>query len=740
MKKIELLAPAGNMGCLKAAIQAGSDAVYLAGYMFGARSFAGNFSDEELIAAIKYAHLYGVKIYVTVNTIIYENEVNMFINYIDFLHKNNVDAIIIQDLGMLDLIRKTFPNLEIHASTQMHIHNKEGVMFAKKHGIKRVVIAREVDVEEIKKIKEIIDVELEVFSHGALCVSYSGQCLMSSLIGNRSGNRGTCTQCCRKPYELFVKENNELVKINNDKYLLSMKDLNTLEHIDQLIDAKVDSIKIEGRMKSKEYVYQVVKLYRQAIDSYLNNNVLEIKDEDIKDLKKIFNREFTKGFLFNEQNENIVNQYRPNHQGICIGEVIKVNGEKIDIRLSDNVSQGDGIRILSSKGDVGGILNYIYLKNKLVNKAFDKEVISIAIKGNIEIGDKVLKTTDFLLNKNIEQQISKNSRKVLISGSVKAKKGDKLKFTITDSINNVTVESDFKVEQATNNPTSIERIVEQFSKLGNTIYKLDNLDTDFDIDIFVNIKEINELRRKAIATLDQLREYKINYTKEEYSIEVRDFEKEENLNVLVNSSNQYDQIKGMDIRKIYVQSKKIFEKIKDDKRVILKMPRVIKKHDNLDQLLLIGEVGSINKYSTFHTDFSFNVTNSYAVAFLHSLGAEKITLSQELTFSQIKDIIDAYHNRYKKHPNLEVIINDKPEAMIMKFNLLNYYKISNKEVYIKDEFNNLYPIKNTEGEMVIYNYEDINLSNRKRYYNIGINNLRINCYDDNSILKIKDNN
>ena len=266
MKKPELLSPAGNMECLKAAIEGGADAIYLGGLNFGARAYSANFNDEEIIEAIKYAHLYGVKIYVTVNTMITEELVKPFIKYVDFLHKNNVDAIIIQDIGMIDYLRKTYPNLEIHVSTQAHIHNLEGVKFIEKLGLKRVVLARETSIDLIKEIKENTNIELEVFIHGALCISYSGECLMSSLIGGRSGNKGTCAQSCRMKYS-FMHEGK---KINKDDYLLSTKDLNTLNNIDKLIDIGIDSLKIEGRMKSKEYVYLVTKLYRKAIDSYIS--------------------------------------------------------------------------------------------------------------------------------------------------------------------------------------------------------------------------------------------------------------------------------------------------------------------------------------------------------------------------------------------------------------------------------------------------------------------------------------
>ena len=233
MKKIELLAPAGNMENLKAAVMAGCDAVYLGGMNFGARAFSKNFSNDEIVEAIKYCHLYGVKVYVTINTLIYESEVDLFMEYVDFLHKNNVDAVLIQDLGMMDLVRKTYPNLEVHSSTQMHIHNLDGTLLMEKLGVKRVVLARETSVDEIRHIKENSNIEIEVFVHGALCISYSGECLMSSLIGGRSGNRGTCAGSCRLKYDVIDKSGKRL---NDGEYPLSTKELNTLEYVGELID------------------------------------------------------------------------------------------------------------------------------------------------------------------------------------------------------------------------------------------------------------------------------------------------------------------------------------------------------------------------------------------------------------------------------------------------------------------------------------------------------------------------
>ena len=263
----ELLSPAGNIECLKAAINNGADACYLGGKSFGARAFAGNFTNEELKEAVEYAHLYGVKIYITVNTIIYNNEVNDFIEYIKYLYQIGVDALIMQDIGMISLVRQTFPNFEIHASTQLHNHNNEGIKALKDLGVTKVVLDREMTLEQIENIN--VDIEKEVFIHGALCNSYSGCCLFSYMNGGRSGNRGECTQPCRLPYKLI--KNGKYIS-NEDKYLLSTRELNTIHNFDKLMNSDITCFKIEGRMKSPSYVGYITRIYRKLIDNYQKNN------------------------------------------------------------------------------------------------------------------------------------------------------------------------------------------------------------------------------------------------------------------------------------------------------------------------------------------------------------------------------------------------------------------------------------------------------------------------------------
>lgn len=709
---IELLSPAGNMDALKAAIMAGCDAVYLGGRLFGARAFANNFSDTELIEAINYAHLYGVKVYVTTNILIYEHEVKHFLEYIDFLHRNNVDAIIIQDLGMLDLVHKTYPNLEIHASTQMHIHNLDGALMAKKLGVKRVVLARETPIEEVIKIKKEASVDVEIFAHGALCVSYSGQCLFSSLIGNRSGNRGSCVGSCRLEYNLLDENKNKLI---NDKYPLSMKDLNTLEYVGDLIEAGVTSLKIEGRMKSPEYVYTVTKLYREAIDSYYKNKKVSINQEELNKLQRIFSRGFTKGYLFNENINNILNTRRPNHQGIKIGKVIDYKNNFVYVKLNDNVSINDGLRIVSNDLDYGLVLNQFYMNKKLVKEAFQNNIISFKVNKKIPINSSVLLTKDDSLIKEIDLIIKNNPKKINVSIKVIAKLNEKLKLIINDGINEVVVLGNI-IEKALNKETSKSDIKEKINKLGNTIYQIENLDIDIDNNVFIPISEINNLKRELISLLNEKRLYKTNYLKSEYSILVKDFKKEEKLAILNGENND---LTKYDI----VYSNKL-----EDSNVINYLPRVMDNYENLDvsKTYLVGELGAFNKLKHVICDFSFNVTNSYTVALLHSLGASRVVLSYELTDKQIENIINAYKDRYKVNPNLEIVVSGNLEVMVLKTNLNKIYK--HNPLYLEDRFKNLYLVKEKNNLSYIYDYKKRMIYDHK-YYKMGINCLRFNELD-----------
>ena len=700
MKKVELLAPAGNMENLKYAVMAGCDAVYLGLKKFGARAFSSNFSDNEFIEAVNYCHLYGVKVYVTLNTIIYDYEVEDFLKTVDFIHKNNVDAVLIQDLGMLDLVRKTYPNLEVHASTQIHIHNLDGVKVLEKLGIKRAVLARETSIDTIKYIKENSNIELEVFVHGALCVSYSGECLMSKFIGGRSGNRGECAGACRLSYDVVDCNNNIL---NKNKYPISTKDLNTIYYIDKLIESGVASLKIEGRMKSKEYVYMVVKLYRDTIDNYYKTGKVIVNEEYLLKLKKIFNREYTKGFLFNINNNELINSYRPNHMGVNVGKVLNYKNGYATILLTDHVSIGSGLRVLSKNNkDVGILVNEFYKNNKLVKDAYKNDIISIKVHDKVFKNDIVVITNDKSISNSIEDFIKNNKRKVLISGKVSCKLGI-ITLEVSDGINKVVVSSN-NVFKSINKSTTKEDISVKLNKLVNTVYKFNSLDINIDSNLFIPLKEINGLKNNMVVLLNDKRLYKINYVKSKYYIDLPDFKKEELITCYTNNINNLD---------------KKYDIVYTDKNCL---PRVVDKYENYNNVM-IGELGGFNKCSNVTTDVSFNVVNSYAVAFLHSMGASCVTLSYEMTDTDIENLVNSYINRYNKRPNLELIVYGYPVIMCSKYSLNKEY---NKNIlYLKDRFNNKFRVITKNNIMYIYFYNKIDKYDKK-YYEMGINRLRFN--------------
>lgn len=708
MKKVELLAPAGNMDSLKAAVMAGCDAVYLGGVLFGARAFAGNFTNEEIVYAINYAHLYGVKVYVTINTIIYDSEVERFLDYVRFLHKNNVDAVIIQDIGMFDLLRKKFPNLELHASTQMNIHNYDGALLAKKLGFKRVVMARETPIDVIKKIKEEIDIEIEVFIHGALCVSYSGECLLSALVGKRSGNRGTCAQICRKKYDFYDDDKN---KLNTNNYLLSTKDLCTLKYVDKLIEIGVDSLKIEGRMKRSPYVYLVTKTYRKVIDNYYNTGKLKIDENDIIELKKMFNRNFTKGFMLNEDNNNFTYDKRPNNIGIEVGQVISKVKNDLKIKLTYDVSVHDGLRILDDKEDKGLVINKIFINNKSVLEAKKGDVITLKYDKYVEKNSKVLLTSSKRQLDSICEAIKNQERFIYIDLNFTAKENENLKLTITDGLNTIIETLDKTPMRAINKETSHDVIKKQLSKLGNTVYKARSITLNLDDNLFINIKDINEIRRRAISKLNEKRLYKIDFVEKDYTIGVPDFPSIKQTAVLVNKENESLKDK-YDL--IYTED----EKTKDEDSIIV-FPRITNEHPFVKNTVMTGDFGGLLKYDNFQTNFSFNVVNSYSVAFLHSLGAKLVTLSYELSLSQIKNMIEIYKKRYNKNPNTSLIINSYPECFVSKFNLNKKYNV--KSGYLKDSYGNFLKVKTKGDIMVVYHFKKVNLYDIKEVFETGVN-------------------
>ena len=711
----EILSPCGSMEAFLAAISAGADAVYLAGKMFGARSFANNFTDEELVYVINYAHLYGVKVYVTCNILIFEHEVEKFLNFIEFLHKNNVDAVIMQDIGMIDLVHKTFPNLEIHGSTQMHIHNLEGAFMAKELGLKRIVLARETPLTLVKEIKEKTGLEVEVFVHGALCVSYSGMCLFAASIGPRSGNRGTCSGCCRLSYQVL---NSKKEVLNTEKYPLSMKDLMTLQELDKLIEAGVDSFKIEGRMKSPSYVYTTTRLYKETRDNYLKNKKIVINKKDIYNLKNIFARPYTKGYLLNANNNDVIFPKSPNHQGVKVGEVVKTSKNFVKIKCSDTISIHDGLRIVNDDFEYGLVLNEFRKNNKQVYKAYKNDCITFRVNKLIPINSRVIRTYASEIEDNISNEIKNKKRRVPISLKIIIQKEKPIKLIITDFKNTITIHGDIP-ELAQKREIKKEEIREKLEKIKDTIYEYKNLEILLDDNLFVPIKSINFLKKEAIEKLNQKRLalFQKEFKKEVYQIELKDFTPLKSYAILS------DHLNFADKKYTYFYSEK-------EKTKILKLPKVMPSYANIDsnQEYLVGELGSLYCLKNVVSDYSFNVVNSYSVALLHSLGVKRVTLSLELTDSMIETLITNYQKRYQKRPNLELIIKNRWELMVLKFSLDNYYKSQVK--YLVDRFKNYYHVVTKNNLTYIYDYKETIRGSDEKYFKMGINSLREENYEE----------
>lgn len=727
MHKVELLSPAGDFKSLYYAIHNGADAVYLGGKRFGARSYAVNFDDDEMIKAIKYAHLYGVKIYVTVNTIIFDDEINDVIKYIGFLHKNNVDAVIMQDLGAIKKVREIYPNLEIHASTQIHNHNNYGIKLLECLGIKRVVMARELSIDEIEKINT--PMEKEVFVYGAICVCYSGCCLFSSMNTNRSGNRGECIASCRLPYSLL--DNNDKI-IQDNKYLLSPKELNTINYVYKLIDSGISSFKIEGRMKSPEYVGFVTKLYRNAIDSYYNNKKFELNDDEQKHLLSLFNRKFTKGYLFNDYGNKLMNISSPNHQGVHLGSIISINNKYIKVKLDDDVNQEDGIRFVSE--NKGMIANKLYNeKGLLVNKVKKGNIVLFDNKIGLKSKGEANKTID---RKLITELSNVTELKIKVNVSIEAKKKMPLNLKISDGINEVVTTASI-VEQSINRPTTKEEIEKQISKMGDTPFYIDRINVITDNDIFVPIKSLNELRRNATAKLIELRENKeVKVNNIPFEIKNRKVNKETlGINTLVRNEEQLKASIDMNVNNIYVTDYKLYKKYKSN-NVYYSMPRVVSNYPELDnENLLIRELGSIIKYrdsNNIISDYTLNIVNANSVSLLNDLGINRICLSPEVKLENISNEISKY--------NTELIVYGRIELMISKYCMLNM--LLNKDekkctickknnYYLKDMKGKTYPISHEGHLMVIYDCKNIDLINKIGDIKDKINNFRINLFDEN---------
>lgn len=505
---VELLSPVGDFECLKAAVQNGANSVYFGADIFSARAFATNFDDETLEKVIEYAKIRGVKTNLTLNTLIKNNELESALNLAKKAYKFGIDAIIVQDLGLAMKLIKTFPDLPVHASTQMTVHNLNGALELQDLGFKRIVLSRELSVNDIDFICKNTDVEIETFIHGALCISYSGQCLFSSMIGGRSGNRGKCAGPCRLPFELL--ENDKKI---NSGYLLSTRDLCGLDYIPKLIESGVKCFKIEGRMKNPEYVATVTRIYRKYIDLAYSNEEYIIDENDRKELLQVFNRGMSSsGHLSNSGNKDLVYKEKPNNMGLYLGKIQKYNEKKglITIKLNEPIKIGDTISVDYEQGSytVSELMN---CKSKNITETNVGDTVIIGrMKGNIKLGNKVYKMSSKELNDLAKSSYSKEYRKVALNCNISIKEGKPIVVSVS-SASNIELYKDLFINyvsdliplEAKNRPLSEETIISQFSKTASTPFEFKHFNIDLDNGLFIpKLSLLNDLRRKVLALVE----------------------------------------------------------------------------------------------------------------------------------------------------------------------------------------------------------------------------------------------
>ena len=488
MNKPEILAPAGSFDALKAAIAAGADAVYLGGSAFGARAYADNFMETELLQAIDYVHLKKKKIYLTVNTLLKESEFDTVYDFLKAPYKEGLDAVIVQDLGVADYVRKQFPDLHLHASTQMTVTNVYGARLLKEMGAVRIVPARELSLMELSAIKKATGMEIEVFVHGALCYCYSGQCLFSSMLGGRSGNRGRCAQPCRLPYS--IAESNKMA------YILSPKDLCGLEAVPELIKAGVDSFKIEGRMKKPEYVRAAVEAYRCVTDAYFSDtltpNLIEKQKERLLD---VYNRGgFTEGYYNRQNGKEMMSMDRPNHMGIYVGKIEKIAGNTITFTAKRDIGKQDVLEIVTG-GEKG-----VELTSPVEKKAGEKITLNGKEIKRLKIGQLIYRTKNQTLLTALAQTQNEKKSKEKIKGNLILKKDNCAILYLQWGDMKVKVEGPM-VEAAKQQPVTKKEVLDKLMQLGDTPYVFASCDVDMDEDAFISMKYIKSMRRQAVEAL-----------------------------------------------------------------------------------------------------------------------------------------------------------------------------------------------------------------------------------------------
>ena len=766
---IELLSPVGDFECLKAAVQNGANAVYFGANTFSARAFASNFDDESLEKAINYAKLRGVKTNLTLNTLIKNDEMQDAINLAKKAYEFGIDAIIVQDLGLAKYLIKNFPGLAVHASTQLSVHNLEGVLALQKMGFSRVVLSRELSISEIEHICKNSNIEIEVFVHGALCISYSGQCLFSSMIGGRSGNRGKCAQPCRLPYELLENDN-----VIDKGYLLSPRDLCGLDYLPQLVSAGVSCLKIEGRMKTPEYVATVTKIYRKYLDLAISGKSFDVNEQDKKDLLQVFNRGgFSSGHFSEKPNKELIYKNKSNNMGIFIGTVSNFNPNKgyISFTATDNISLGDKISIENKKHENSiYTISELMINNTNIPQASKNQNIKIGrMKGNISIGDKIYKVSDKVLTSTTLDFINKESRKINLNCKMVVKKNSPISIEVNDNNGcTINIVSNLFPIDAINAPITKERLVEQISKTNNTPFQFKNIEIDLDDGLYIQgISNINELRRQALIQYEEkvMQMFKrvppniqILPTSPTQSIS---FNKNKQICILLNILNQsFNYSLLHDVDKIYIpfkyfilsQYSSTIKQISELFNTYIYLPTITRNNYNnliekhMDDIISkynikgfvisnIGHLKLLQKYKNnyeFICNYTFNTFNDLTA---HELPVDVITLSPELNKADLQKF-----NTCKK---TELIVYGNLPLMNSNYCLLGktnkcyssckHFCINkiNKKYYLKDRLGLYFRIipDNIDTVTTIYNSKTTFIDHK----DINVNFIRIDALDESIV-------
>lgn len=655
---MEIVAPAGDYTKLEAAILGGADSVYLGLKGFGARRKAGNFNMEELKAAIDMAHIYNVKIYLTLNTIFRDSEIESLYENVKTLYEYGLDAFIVQDFGMALFLKRNFPLAELHGSTQMTVTNHVEAQFLKDLGFKRVVLARELSFEEIKTIKEKVDIDLEIFVSGALCISYSGNCYFSSFIGSRSGNRGMCAQPCRKKYRSG----------NTEGYFLSPKDqMLKNEEIEKLKKIGVESIKVEGRMKSMEYVYAMTAHYKNIL---LNNDT----DDETH---KIFNRGYSKGYFYNK--ENLINSSYSFDMGTELGKA-----GRNQIKLKENLSLGDGIVFLDKNfNKIGGnYVNKISVKGQKQEKALKGETVDLSIPKNTA---HIYKNFDKSLMDSLKHKLKTHRRKEGISIKLHCQVDSAIKLELNAWGNEVEVTGPI-LEEAKKS-IDLEKIKEKISELGETPFFPLDINIDYDSKAFVPFKLLKQIRREGIELLcAKLKNSKKRRAPKKWILE-KDYSNknsESQIRASVKYQWQKEILKNLGIEEVFIKDHDIIRESMMDK---LNKNNLLAS--NICQLLT-------NKNDKITLDWNQNISNSYALYALKSIkNLDTVAISPEIKKEDLEKI-DSFG--IKK----ELLIYGHLKLMYIETDI-NADRIINEE---KDEF---IILKNEAGNSEIYYSKAMNL-------------------------------